>query len=88
MGIKSIPVVPQPLYSPDLSPCGFFLFPGLNNHLIGRHFGTLDNIQKSVTDEMKGIPAVAFQHFYEQWKQRLRRCVSARNYFERDSLDL
>jgi len=24
---KSIPVVPQPPYSPDLSPCDFFVFP-------------------------------------------------------------
>jgi len=24
---KGIPVVPQPPYSPDLSPCNFFLFP-------------------------------------------------------------
>jgi hypothetical protein len=45
---KSIPVVPQPPYSLDLSPCDYF--------------GTLDNIQKSVTDELKGIPEEAFQH--------------------------
>jgi transposase len=62
---KCIPVVPQPPYSPDLSPCDFFLFSRLKNHLIGRHFGTLDNIQKSVTDELKGILAEAFQHCYE-----------------------
>jgi hypothetical protein len=69
-------------------PCDFFLFPWLKNHLKGRHFGTLDNIQKSVTDELKGIPAEAFQHCYEQWK-RLRRCVAAQgNYFEEDNLEL
>ena len=56
---KNIHMVPQPLYSPDLSPYDFFLFPRLKNHLKGRHFGTLDNIQKSVTDELKGIPAEA-----------------------------
>jgi transposase len=83
---KSIPVVPQPPYSPDLSPCDFFLFPRLKNHLKGRHFGTLDNIQKNVTDELKGIPAEAFQHCYEQC---LRRCIAAQgNYFEGDNLDL
>ena len=43
----------SPPYSPDLSPCDFVLFPRLKNHLKGRHFGTLDNIQKSVTDELK-----------------------------------
>ena len=86
---KNIPVVPQPPYSPDLSPCDFFLFPRLKNHLKGRHFGTLDNIEKSITDELKGIPAEAFQHCYEQWKQRLRRCVAAKgNYFEGDNIDL
>jgi hypothetical protein len=50
---KSIPVVPQPLYSHNLSPCDFFLFLRLKNHLKGRHFGTQDNIQKSLTDKQK-----------------------------------
>jgi len=59
---KCIPVVPQPPYSPDLSPSDLFLFPRLKNHLKGRQFVTLDNVQKSVTDELKGIPAEAFQH--------------------------
>ena len=30
---KGIPVVPQPPYSPDLSPCNSFLFPNLKFHL-------------------------------------------------------
>ena len=73
-------------HSPDLSPCDFFLFPRLKNHLKGRNFGTMDNIQKSVNDELK---PEAFQHCYEQWKQRLRRCVAPQgNYFEGDILDL
>ena len=45
---KGIPVVPQPPYSPDLSPCDFFLFPKLKNVLRGHHFGTLENIQKNI----------------------------------------
>jgi len=65
------------------------LYSPVKNHLKGRHFGTLDNIQKSVTDELKGIPAEAFQHCYKQWKQCLRHCVAAQgNYFEGDNLDL
>jgi len=43
------------------SATDFFLFSQLKNHLKGRHFGTLDNIQKSVTDKLEGIPAEAFQ---------------------------
>jgi uncharacterized protein YukE len=57
--------------------------------LKGRHLGTLDNIQKSVTDELKGIAAEAFQHCYEQWKQRIRHCVAAKEkYFQGDNLVL
>jgi transposase len=86
---QTIPVVSQPPYSPDLSPCGFFLFPWLKNDLKGRHFGILDNIQKSVTNELKGIPAESFQHCYEQWKQSLRHCVAAQgNYSKGDNLVL
>ena len=85
---KGILVVPQLPYSPDLSPCDFLLLPRLKNHIKGRHFGTLVNIQKSVTHELKGISAEAFQNCYEKWKQRLRRCVAAQgNYFEGDNLD-
>ena len=47
---KRISVVPQSPHSPDLSLCDFFLFPKLKFHLKGRHFGTVDNIQKVVTD--------------------------------------
>ena len=70
-------------------PVSFFLFHRLKNRLKGRHFGTLDNIQKTVTDELKGFPAEAFQHCCEQWKQRFRRCAAVQgNYFEGDNPDL
>jgi len=52
---KNIAVAPQPPYSPDLSPCDFFLFPRLKKHLKRRHFVALANIQKAVTDQMKAI---------------------------------
>jgi hypothetical protein len=43
----------------------------------------------SVTDELKGIQAVTFQHCCEQWKQGLLRCVATQgNYVEGDNLDL
>ncbi|GFT28764.1 uncharacterized protein TNCV_3584921 [Trichonephila clavipes] len=57
---KNIPVAPQPPYSPDLSPCDFFHFPKLKNHLKGHHFGTLENIQTAVTVQLKAIPISEF----------------------------
>jgi len=86
---KGIPVVPQPPYSPDLSPCDFFLFPKLKFHLKGRHYGTVENIEKAVTDELTAIPVRDYQRCYEEWEPCLRRCVASQgNYFEGDKLHL
>ena len=86
---KGIPVVLQSPYSPDLSPCDFFLFHKLKNVLNGCNFVTLENIQKSVTDILKSIPVEDFQHCNQNWEQRLHRCVTARgNYFDGDTIDV
>lgn len=60
------------LYSLDLNHCDFFLFTQLKNYLKKSHLGTLINIQKIVTEELKVTPEEAFQKYYEDWKQRLR----------------
>ncbi|GFT38701.1 protein GVQW3 [Trichonephila clavipes] len=86
---KNIPVAPQPPYLPDLSPCDFFLFPKLKNYLKGHHFGTLENIQTAVTDQLKTIPISEFLQCYEEWKKRLQRCVASEgSYFEGDNVEL
>jgi hypothetical protein len=78
---KVIPLVPEPPYSPYLSPCDFFLFTKHKFHLKGRHFGT-------VTDQLRELPHEEFQHCYREREHRLRRCVaSLKNYFERDVVD-
>jgi len=88
-GQKGISVVPQPPYSPDLSPCYFFLFPKLKFHLKGRHFGTVDDIEMVVTDQLRALLHEDFQHCYREWEQHLRRCVASQgNYFEGDNVDL
>ena len=41
------------------------VFPaGLKNALKGRHFGTLEGIQKDVTDMLKTIAVEDFQRYY------------------------
>ncbi|GFV45625.1 down syndrome cell adhesion molecule-like protein Dscam2 [Trichonephila clavipes] len=86
---KNIPVAPQPPYSPDLTPCDFFLFPKLKNHLKGHHFGTLKKIQTAVTDHLKAIPISECYQCYEEWKKPLQRCVASEgSYFEGDNVEL
>jgi hypothetical protein len=60
LATKNIPMAPQPPYSSDLSLCDFFLFPRIKIHLKGQHFGTLENIKMSVTDQLKAIPITEF----------------------------
>jgi len=49
---KNVPVIPHPPYSPDLAPCDFSLYPKLKSKLKNHNFGTMENIQKIVTDEL------------------------------------
>lgn len=80
---SNTPVVPQPPYSPDLAPCDFFLFPRLKRELKGKHWESVENIHKHVTRILKDIPVEEFQHAFQAWQTRLRKCIDAGGeYFE------
>ena len=49
---KNIPVLHHPPYSPDLAPCDFCLFSKFKSKLKGHRFGTIEQIQKTVTDDL------------------------------------
>ena len=66
---KNIPLLPHLPYGPDLAPCDFYLFPKLKSKLKGHHFGTMENIQKIVTDELNTRTENDFQYCYDQWKK-------------------
>jgi len=84
---KNIPVLPHPPYSQDLAPCDFCLFPKLKSKLKGHHFGTMENIQKIVTNELHTLTENYFQYCYDQWKKRWNHCVTSRgSCFEGDNL--
>ena len=84
---KNIPVLPHPPYSPDLALCNFYLFPKLKLKLKGHHFGTIETIQKTVTDDRNTLTENDFQCCYDQWKKRWNHCVSSQgSYFDGDNL--
>jgi len=72
---KNIPVLPHPPYSPDLAPCDFCLFPKLKSKLKGHHFGTMEYIQKIVTDELHTLTDNDFRHCYDQWEEEKKKKV-------------
>jgi hypothetical protein len=53
--------MPLPLFSPDLVPANFFLFPKLEKTLKGRRFQTIEEIQENMIRELRAITESAFQ---------------------------
>ncbi|PNF22340.1 hypothetical protein B7P43_G18376 [Cryptotermes secundus] len=82
---KSIPVITQPPYSPDLAPSDFWLFPTPKIGLKGTRFATTEDIKLNATVELRKIPKEAFHRSFQQWQDRWSKCVRAQgSYFEGD----
>ena len=71
-------VVPYSLYSPDLAPIDFFLFPKLKTTFKGRRFQTIEEIQENAIRELRAITESAFQEAFQQWKKSWERCIASR----------
>ena len=71
------------MYSPDLAPVDFFLFPRLKSIMKGARFADVAAIQERVTAVLRQIPyqafADSFQKLYERFQQRV---VKDGDYFE------
>jgi len=65
---KNIPVVTHPLYSPDLAPCDFFLFPRLKSTLKGHRFEEVNETIHNATQELKAITLDEFQRCLKSGK--------------------
>jgi hypothetical protein len=84
---KNVPTHPHPPYIPDLAPCDFYLFPELKSKLKGNHFGTVENIGKVVTDELRTLTGNYFWYCCDQWKERWNHYVTSHgSYFEGGNL--
>jgi hypothetical protein len=73
----------HPLYSPDLSPPDYFLFPKVKLNLTGARFDTSEEIQKAVTDQLNKIPAGDFSNAMKKFETRADLCIISNGpYFE------
>nr|CAH7750035.1 unnamed protein product [Callosobruchus chinensis] len=78
------PIV-HPPYSPDLAPCDFFLFPRLKKDMKGKRFASVEEVKQKSLKGLKNIPKTEFKKCFEQWKDRLEKCVVIKGeYFEGD----
>ena len=78
MGIKT---VPQPLYSLDLAPCDFSLFPKLKDC----RYVTTEEMKEGVTKVIDMLTQEDFHGAFQKLLERYNKCIAAGgDYFEGD----
>ena len=76
-------VLDHPRYSPDLSPCEFWLFPRLKEMLAGHHFESRCGIDSAVYQCLQHIPKEDYRAAFRKWVDRCEMYVDADGaYFE------
>ena len=80
---SGLDVLDHPPYSPDLSPCDFWLFPRLKEMLAGHHFESRCSIGSAVYQCLQHIPIEDNRAAFWKWVDRCKMCVEADGaYFE------
>lgn len=79
-----VSMLPQPLSSPNLGRCYFYLFPKFTKNLKKHRYGNTDAVQQATIRHLNRIPIGCFWSAHEEWKPRLQRCVKDNGeYFEK-----
>ena len=80
---KRISLINHPPYSPDLSPCDYFLFPKLKTKMKETFYDDIPTIQAAVTEVLKNIPIIAIKKCMHALVDRYKRCIETNGtYFE------
>ena len=74
---KKLTVLPHPPYSPDLAPCGFFLFPKLKAFLAGRKYQSRQALGSAIHQYLITVPKSAYRDAFRKWIHRLKLCISS-----------
>jgi hypothetical protein len=74
---KNILVLLQPAYSPDVSPCDFWLFPKFKETMKGKQSEIIENITSNMTCCLWVIPIEDFQKCFQQWQEHWNMCLCA-----------
>ncbi|PRD34604.1 UNVERIFIED_CONTAM: mariner\T [Trichonephila clavipes] len=83
---KRVAQVEHSLFSPDLNPPGFFLFPRLKLASKGKIFEYISDTQRNVTRLLNSISKEDFLQCFQDMYSRSLVCIVMRgDYFENDS---
>ena len=73
----------HPPYSPDLSPCNFFLFPRMKKMLAGRRYKSRSALGSALYQCLLGIPKTDYAAELRSWIEQFELCVKVKgDYFE------
>lgn len=73
--------LPTPPYSPDLSPCDFYLFGLLKNQLIGKTFDSVDELLCWIGGKFDSISKSELQKVFDEWLIRLQKVIDANGHY-------
>ena len=80
---ERVKVLNHPPYSPDLSPCDFFLFPRLKKMLSGNKYTSKSSLGSAIYQCLQQIPKEDYLSAFRHWVKKLQKCVSVKEeYFE------
>ena len=68
---------PSP-YSPDVSPCDFFLFPRLKTMLSGNKYTSSSSLGSAIYQCLQQMPKEDYLSAFRDWVERLLKCVSVK----------
>ncbi|CAG8620886.1 15183_t:CDS:1 [Racocetra persica] len=81
---KCIKLMPHLPYSPDLTPCDFYLFPKIKNELAGRHFEQVENLAKAIKTITDNICMDEYNRCFKNLQTWLKTCIEFNEeFFER-----
>ena len=80
---SGLDVLDHPPYSPDLSPCDFWLFPKLKEMLAGHRFEFRCGIGSAVYQCLQNIPKEDYQATFRKWVDRSKMCVRQTGHISR-----
>ena len=76
---EKLKVLNHPPYSPDLSPCDFFLFPRLKKMLSGNMYTSRSSLGSAIYQCLQQIPKEDYLSAFRDWVKRLQKmCFSKR----------
>ena len=79
-----VKLVTHPPYSPDLTPCDWFLFPSIKRLLKGKQFQNAEDARAFFEGVILDIPQSTWSGVIDSWFERMVKCVRAeRGFFKK-----